>query len=90
MRAEKLMAALAEIQRRWLYHIIQSNVGPNGERRRDDAPWTSLLVIGDVGPDEGHECLVYDSEEGCVADGHGEYRLVASISYDGEIRYVEN
>ena len=88
MTPDRLAKSLAEIQNRWLYSQILPNVGSNGERRRKDVPWTGLIVSGDIGPAEGHECEVYDPIEGCVADGCFDYRFVAWIDHMGDIHYV--
>jgi hypothetical protein len=85
MRTDYLTAALAEIQKRCMYNIIYPNVDTKGQRRRDDVPWTGLIVFGDLGPTEGHECFVYEQEEGCIEDGHSNYEFVAWIDHMGRI-----
>jgi hypothetical protein len=89
MRADDLIDTLTEIRRRWLYHIIYSNVDSRGSRRREDVPWSALVVMGDLGSDQGHECVVYEREEGCVADGHDDYQFVAWIDSMGDAHYIE-
>lgn len=88
MRTDELAPLLAEIQKRWVYNDIRPNVYASGKRRHGDLPWDALLVYGDFGPVEGHECLVYDSREGCVAEGCEDYRLAAWISH-GRVRYLD-
>lgn len=88
-RTDELIASLAEIQRRWVYNLVYPNVSHTGERRRDDVPWQGLIVIGDFGPVEGHECFLYGAEEGCVKDGHDACQFVGWIDYMGRMHYAE-
>lgn len=90
MNADQLIKTLTEIQRRWLYNRVLFNCGPWGEkRRRDDVPWSALIVEGDLGPVEGHECVVYDPAEGCSEEGHDNYQYVGWIDSMGRATYVD-
>lgn len=90
MRSDELTKVLDEIGQRWMYNIIYPNVTHTGERRRNDVPWNGLVVIGDLGSEEGHECIVYDPIEGCFEDGHDNYQFVAWIDIMGKIHYLEH
>ncbi|WP_100479547.1 hypothetical protein [Mycobacteroides abscessus] len=89
MRTDTMRQALAEIEQRWVHNTVWPNVDGRGKRRREDLPWTALVVRGDLGADEGHECCVYDPREGCVEDGHDNYQYVAWIDYMDRVHYLD-
>lgn len=88
MSAEVLAQALAEVQARWVYNRVYPNVDGKGQRRRDDVPWNGLVVIGDFGATEGHECVIYHHVEGCSQEGHDNYQFVGWIDVLGGVHYV--